>query len=89
MKNFAHINEDNLVTMVIVGESLEQVTNDFPGNWVETHPGVEGKVHPGTGYRYLPEEDNFESTVSWEPDLTEIAAWDYPTPFEHLRPVSE
>jgi hypothetical protein len=88
MKNFAHVNEDNLVTMVIVGDSLDQVTKDFPGNlWVETYPGVEGKVHPGVGYKYLPEEDNFEPVFESFPSLEEIAAWDYPPPFEHLRPA--
>ena len=87
MKNFANVNEDMLVTMVIVGESLEQVNKDFPGNWVETYPGVEGKVHPGVGYEYLPEEDNFRSLNEWTPSLEEIQAWDYPPPFEHLRPT--
>ena len=88
MKNFAHINEDNIVTMVIIGDSLEQINNDFEGNWIETFPGVEGKVHPAVGYRYLPEENNFEPTQEWTPDMDTIAAWDYPAPFEHLRPGS-
>lgn len=87
IKNFAHVDENNIVTIIITGESIEKVNEDFPtnGKWVETFPGVEGKIHPGIGDQYDEENDTFIQEV-WMPDMQTIADWGYPAPYEHLKP---
>jgi hypothetical protein len=91
VKNFAYVDKDNIVTLVITGESLEQIKRDFPtkdGRWIETFPGVEGKVHAGVGDTYDDETNNFV-VKPWFPDLEQIAEWGYPPPFEHLNPENQ
>jgi hypothetical protein len=83
-KNFALIDENNIVIMVVVGDSVEKMNEMIEGNWVQTFPGVEGKVHPGVGYTYIPEEDNFlspEGTIDWE----ETEKCGCEKPWEHIK----
>ena len=94
---FAGIGEDNLVSMVIVGDSLESVKENFPGNWVETYTDREDKVYASQGFLYVedddnfipPEEDGFVGSLEVMPSLEQIAEWGYPPPFEHLNPENQ
>jgi hypothetical protein len=83
-KNFALIDENNKVIMVVVGDSIEKMNEMIEGNWVQTFPGVEGKVHAGVGHTYIPEEDNFlapESEIDWE----EAEKCGCEKPWEHIK----
>lgn len=84
-RQFAHIDENSKVTLVMVCNDLEEL-NKFPGKWVEVFPDQEGQQFPGAGWTYI-EDENIFLPPPWTPDLETIAMWGYPEPFEHLRPA--
>ena len=51
---FAQLDENNTVTTVhvVTQEFLEANPDRYPGAWVETFIGVEGKTYAGVGYTW-------------------------------------
>lgn len=89
MAHFAQINEDNIVTQVVVtdndypGEGYEWLLDTFGGNWVKTsYNATIRKNFAGVGYTYDVERDAFiapQPFPSWV--LDEVTCqWNPPTP---------
>lgn len=76
---FAKIEEDNLVSNVVISNSIEWCKNNIGGSWIETkQDGSIRKNYAGIGYTYDEERDAFippkpftkwilnEDTCQWE-----------------------
>lgn len=87
IKNFAALDENNIVIAVIVGDSLESIQSMLPeSRWVETFVNVEEKVLAGVGYKYDEETDNFVSPSS-EVNVDAFLECGCDKPWEHLETV--
>jgi len=58
---FAQLNDDNVCIRVKVVDKdfLEANPQRYPGRWVETFIGVEGKIYANEGYIYDEATKNF------------------------------
>jgi hypothetical protein len=58
---FAQVNENNLVTNVVVAttEFMEANPDRYPGTWVETFFDIPNKTYAGIGYTYDPVAQDF------------------------------
>lgn len=62
MAYFAQIDEQNIVTQVVVAEDIEWAIENIGGNWIET--ALDGSIrynYAGIGYTYNPIDDAFIS----------------------------
>ncbi len=64
MKDFAQINEENIIQRIIVVESAQKANELLGGNWVEV--GKPNKNIPSRGWTYDPEYDNFYAPRPYE-----------------------
>jgi len=62
---FAQINENSIVThvAVVTAEFMAANPERYPGTWVETFIGVEGKTYAGVGWIYDADTDEFTAPV--------------------------
>lgn len=80
MAYFAKI-ENNIVTNVVVADSLQWCVDNLGGEWVQTYYSTEGKNYAGIGYTYDHVKDNFTAPqpfASWK--LDEKLVWVPPVP---------
>ena len=51
---YAQIDENNVVTYVsvVTAEFMTENPDRYPGEWIETFIGVEGKTYAGVGYTW-------------------------------------
>jgi hypothetical protein len=80
---FAQIDANNVVihVAVVTAEFMAANPERYPGTWVETFIGVEGKTYAGIGYTYLDAADDFVAPrpfASWSLDANND--WQPPTP---------
>lgn len=82
MGRWAQINENNVVTNVVVASNQQWLMNKFGGTWVETFSDGGHRINAaGPGMLYSPEKDAFyescpfeswslnEETFTWEPPV--------------------
>ena len=95
MAHFAQINENNMVTQVIVVEQDTLNTGLFgdPASWIQTSYNTRGGQHPegrplrknyaGIGYSYDPTRDAFIPPKPFNSWLLneETCLWDAPVPY--------
>lgn len=87
IRNFAVLDENNIVTGVIAGDSLESIQEMFPDNrWVETFANSEDKKLAGVGDKYDEEIDDFLSP-SYEVDIDELVECGCDKAWEHLKVI--
>lgn len=89
MAHFAKIDENNIVTQVVVtdndypGEGYEWLLDTFGGTWVQaSYNGKIRKNFPGVGFTYDVERDAFiapQPFASWTLDET-TCQWNPPIP---------
>ena len=85
IKNFAALDENNFVTAILAGESLDQMKISFPNQkWVETYLDIEGKIYAGIGYKYDEKEDNFIPPTFFT-DWDELEQCGCEKSWEHLK----
>jgi len=64
---YAQINAENIVTnvAVVTAEFMAENPDRYPGVWIETFIGVEGKTYAGIGYTW--NGTDFEQPVEVKP----------------------
>ena len=62
---FAQIDEEKEVidVRVVSAEYMAENPELYPGVWIETYIGVEGKTYAAVGYTYDYETDNFYAPI--------------------------
>lgn len=62
---FAKLDENNVVIdmAVVTSEFMAENPDRYPGRWVETFLGVEGKTYAGVGYTYDANTNDFAQPV--------------------------
>ena len=58
---FAQVDEENIVVdvRVVSAEYMAENPDLYPGVWIETYIGVEGKTYAAVGYAYDPTTQDF------------------------------
>ena len=92
MRHWAELDETNTVLRVIVSDTLEWVTNNLGGTWVETFKDGQRVRLAGIGFTYDADRDAFippkpfeswvlnEESCLWEPPVaypTDGSAYDW------------